>query len=168
MQYHHQKLKTIRTTIALTIAAVCAFPTAGMAAAEPGADSKPSAVSTTQQYGRNWANWIQSHAYALDRIQLEASEKGVIEKDRFKDLEFLKPLLIDKRLVYLGENTHGAAEYSSSKVRLIQYLHQELGYDVIAFESGLGNASAALAKSADTTPEQMMKEAVFRSSSSIL
>ncbi|WP_372007577.1 erythromycin esterase family protein [Paenibacillus chitinolyticus] len=161
MYSHHLKLKTIKTTIALTIAAVCAFPAAGMAAADTAADSKPPAVSTTEQYGRNWANWIQSHAYALDRIQPETSVKGVIEKDRFKDLEFLKPLLIDKKLVYLGENTHGTAEYSSSKVRLIQYLHQELGYDVIAFESGLGNASAALAKSADSTPEQMMKEAIF-------
>jgi erythromycin esterase-like protein len=29
------------------------------------------------------------------------------------------------------------AEFTTAKVRLIKYLHQEMGFDVIAFESGL-------------------------------
>lgn len=37
----------------------------------------------------------------------------------------------------LGKNAHGVSEYSQVKVRLIKFLHQELGFDVIAFESSI-------------------------------
>ena len=58
-----------------------------------------------------------------------------IESDDFRDLAFLKPLLEGVRVVQLGENTHGAREYNQVKARLVQYLHQELGYTVLAIES---------------------------------
>lgn len=53
----------------------------------------------------------------------------------FSDLQFFKPLLSGKRIVQLGESGHGVAEFNLAKVRLIKYLHQEMGFDVIAFES---------------------------------
>ena len=37
----------------------------------------------------------------------------------------------------LGESGHGVAEFNHAKVRLIKFLHQQMGFDVIAFESGL-------------------------------
>jgi erythromycin esterase len=55
----------------------------------------------------------------------------------FSDLRFLATTLQGKRLVQLGESGHGVNEFSQAKVRLIKYLHEELGYDVIAFESSL-------------------------------
>jgi erythromycin esterase len=55
----------------------------------------------------------------------------------FSDLRFLETTLQGKRLVQLGESGHGVSEFSQAKVRLIKYLHEELGYDVIAFESSL-------------------------------
>lgn len=55
----------------------------------------------------------------------------------FTDLDFLASLLQDKRLVMLGESSHGVREYSQAKVRLIKYLHKELGYNVLAFEGGM-------------------------------
>ena len=55
----------------------------------------------------------------------------------FSDLRFLATALQGKRLVQLGESGHGVSEFSLAKVRLIKYLHEELGYDVIAFESSL-------------------------------
>jgi erythromycin esterase len=55
----------------------------------------------------------------------------------FSDLGFLATALQGKRLVQLGESGHGVSEFSLAKVRLIKFLHEELGYDVIAFESSL-------------------------------
>ena len=69
---------------------------------------------------------LQSHAHSL-----------ALEAANFDDLEFLRPLLEGKRIVQLGENTHGVREYSLVKARLVRFLHQELGYGVLAFESAL-------------------------------
>ena len=55
--------------------------------------------------------------------------------DDFSDLQFLKPLLENKRIVQLGESSHGVAQFNQAKVRLIKFLHQECGFDIIAFES---------------------------------
>jgi erythromycin esterase len=55
----------------------------------------------------------------------------------FSDLGFLATALQGKRLVQLGESGHGVSEFSLAKVRLIKFLHEQLGYDVIAFESSL-------------------------------
>jgi len=55
----------------------------------------------------------------------------------FSDLRFLAPLLTNKRIVQLGESGNGVAEFDLAKVRLIKYLHEELGYDVMAFESSI-------------------------------
>ncbi len=55
----------------------------------------------------------------------------------FSDLQFLSPLLENKRIIQLGESGHGVKEYNLAKVRLIKYLHEELGYNVLAFESGM-------------------------------
>ncbi|WP_214483422.1 erythromycin esterase family protein [Bacillus sp. SM2101] len=55
----------------------------------------------------------------------------------FSDLMFLKDILADKRIVMLGESSHGVAEYNQMKGRLIKFLHEELDYNVVAFESGM-------------------------------
>jgi erythromycin esterase len=70
-----------------------------------------------------------ARTYQVHRIDLEA--RG------FEDLEFLRPLLEGKRIVQLGENAHGIREYSVVKARIVRFLHDELGYDVLAFESPL-------------------------------
>lgn len=62
-----------------------------------------------------------------------------LDSEDFSDLKFLKPLLHDKPIVLLGESSHGVGDYYSMKSRLIQYLYQECGYEVIALESGLAD-----------------------------
>jgi|AVFP01.1.fsa_nt_gi erythromycin esterase-like protein len=42
-----------------------------------------------------------------------------------------------KRLVFLGEQSHGEGNVFSYKVELIKYLHQNHDFNVIAFESGI-------------------------------
>lgn len=70
--------------------------------------------------------------------EIQISKQG----NEASDFAFLKPLLKEKKVVSLGENFHRVKEYSSVKVQMIKYLHEELGYNVIAFESGMGDAEA--------------------------
>lgn len=88
--------------------------------------------------------WLRRHAHS---IALDARSSD--------DLEFLRPLLEGKRIVQLGENTHGTREYNLVKARLVRFLHEELGYDVLAFESDLyqcydANLTAAEASAIST------------------
>ncbi|MCA1292740.1 erythromycin esterase family protein [Paenibacillus sp. alder61] len=90
--------------------------------------------------------WLQQNAHKLNSL----------ESEDYSDLAFLKPLLKDKTVVSLGENYHRVAEYSSVKTRLIKFLHEEMGFDVIAFESGMGDAAAVFETRDYLTPEEMM------------
>ena len=51
----------------------------------------------------------------------------------FEALTFLDIVLKDKRIVLLGESSHGTEEYSQTKFQLIRYLHEKLGFNVLLF-----------------------------------
>lgn len=53
------------------------------------------------------------------------------------DLYFLKEELKDVQVVMLGENTHFDGNVFEMKTKIVQYLHQEMGFTTIAFESGI-------------------------------
>jgi len=55
----------------------------------------------------------------------------------FSDLQALRHVMGDARIVLLGEQSHGDGTVFLAKTRLIEFLHQEMGFDVLAFESGL-------------------------------
>lgn len=58
------------------------------------------------------------------------------------DFRALKNILKDNRVVALGEFTHGGKEINLLKAELIKYLHEELGYDLLLFEAGVGEGIA--------------------------
>jgi erythromycin esterase len=55
----------------------------------------------------------------------------------------LDSLLRDARIVLLGENGHGVAEFSHLKAQLVRQLHERYGFDWIVFESGAFECDAA-------------------------
>ncbi|MGE7675743.1 erythromycin esterase family protein [Lysinibacillus sp. NPDC094403] len=116
---------------------------------------------TSNETLQDWKKWTNDHAYSLTSIQPEAVGQQNIPSTKFEDLEMLKPLLHDKRIVFLGESSHGTAEFSLAKTRLIQFLHQEMGYNVLAFESGMGNAMNAQGQIDKQTAQQTMKNAIY-------
>ena len=50
---------------------------------------------------------------------------------------FLDEVLKNKKLVLLGEQSHSDGATFDEKVNLIKYLHEKLGFNTIAFESGM-------------------------------
>jgi erythromycin esterase len=63
--------------------------------------------------------------------------------DDFNDLEFLREILGSARVVLLGEQTHGDGATFLAKARLIAFLHREMEFDVLAFESGFYECEVA-------------------------
>lgn len=73
--------------------------------------------------------WLDEHAVRIRSIDADDED--------FSDLEPLRQLIGDARLVHLGEISHTAGGGFAAKVRLIKFLHQRMGFDVLAWESGL-------------------------------
>src|SRR5690606_14399401 len=61
----------------------------------------------------------------------------------FENLSEFKAALQDVELIALGENTHGLGEVFAAKTDLVKFLHQELGFTLVLFESGFGEGALA-------------------------
>jgi erythromycin esterase len=57
--------------------------------------------------------------------------------ENFSDLEPLRKAIGDARIVFLGEEWHGSGATFRARDRVIRFLHQKCGFDMLAFESGL-------------------------------
>ena len=73
--------------------------------------------------------WLRTHATPVRSL-----DPG---DEDFSDLEPLTEILGDARIVLLGEQTHYDALTFLAKTRLIKFLHQEMDFDVLAWESGI-------------------------------
>jgi erythromycin esterase len=73
--------------------------------------------------------WIGAHAVPVRSLDPMDTD--------FSDLEPLISAIGSARVVQLGEPSHGAGSAFAAKVRLIKFLHQRMGFDVIAWESNL-------------------------------
>jgi erythromycin esterase len=54
------------------------------------------------------------------------------------DLEFLKGLLKGKRIVSMGEATHGTKQFAQLKCRFFKFLVENLHFNIIAIEADFG------------------------------
>jgi erythromycin esterase len=55
----------------------------------------------------------------------------------FTDLLFLKNIFKDVQIVSMGEQSHGDGSTRTAQFRLIKFLHKEMGFNVIATETGM-------------------------------
>ena len=98
-----------------------------------------------------WADWIRSNNIAIRSLEAE----------NFSDLKLLAPYLDDRRIVQLGESGHGVAEFNKTKVRFIKFLHEVMGFNVIAFESALFECFYTNQNASSLTPHDMMVNSIF-------
>lgn len=93
----------------------------------------------------------------------EARVRSITPRDRdFSDLEPLRAAIGTRRLVMLGEETHGDGPTFLAKTRLIEFLHERMGFNVLAFESGFYDVHRAWADVASgSDPMQAIRSSIF-------
>ncbi len=106
------------------------------------------------QVPEEWRSWIRANYQLV--LTLNANVGWA------EDLRFLQPLLQGKSLVQLGESGHGVSEFNKAKVRLIKFLHEEMGYDVIAFESSIFECYLADSLADTLAAEDLMGYSIFQ------
>ena len=72
------------------------------------------------------------------------------------DWSVLDTAVANKRIVSLGEFTHGAKEIAYVRNEIIRHLHTAHGFDVLLLEVGIGEQILPDRNRADLTPDQMM------------
>lgn len=96
-------------------------------------DGKRIDHTTKQNYKANKKEieWLKSHCVALETSQAE---------NGFDDLQPLKQVIGNARIVALGENTHGSSEVFTMKHRLIEFLATEMDFTIFAIEANMPEA----------------------------
>jgi erythromycin esterase len=79
--------------------------------------------------------WLRQHAVPLRTISPGDTE--------FRDLQGLGAAIAGARVVMLGEISHGDGRSFEAKTRLVRYLHEQMGFDVLAWESSLPDCTRA-------------------------
>lgn len=109
-----------------------------------------------------------SCAFAQDDVTLKWLNKNVIpvpivntSDESYKYFEPLKSILKNKRIVLLGEEDHVFATTFEAKTNIIKYLHEELGFNVLAFESPLYNLATAYKTATKGNNESILKDALY-------
>jgi erythromycin esterase len=77
--------------------------------------------------------WLMANA-----IPFETAEAGT----GFADLEPLRAIIGDARIVALGEGTHGTREFFRMKHRLTEFLASEMGFTIFSIEASTPEAFA--------------------------
>ena len=80
-------------------------------------------------------DWLREHAMPIASISPEDTD--------FSDLEPLREVLEGVRVVLLGEADHNAGTDFAARSRLVKFLHQEMDFDVLAFEAPLYSMDVA-------------------------
>lgn len=74
-----------------------------------------------------FADWLRTHAIPLTHLDREAP---------LDDLEPLRAVIGDARVVALGESSHFINEFALMRERILRFLAERCGFTVLAFEYG--------------------------------
>ncbi len=75
--------------------------------------------------------WVREHA-----VPLKTAEAG----HGFEDMQALKKMVGDARVVSLGEATHGTREFFQLKHRMLEFLAIEMGFTIFSMEANMPEA----------------------------
>lgn len=103
---------------------------------------------------------------SLSSAQQFVSQQSVALQSLTQDQDFseLKPIAdaIGKaRIVQLGESSHGSGSMNQLKTRLIKYLHQHHGFNLIAFESSIFACNRGLEQNTTIAADALMFSCIF-------
>src|SRR4051794_4032483 len=73
-------------------------------------------------------SWIRANAVPL---------KTVEARHGFDDMQPLRRIIGDARIVSLGEATHGSREFFQLKHRMLEFLATEMGFTIFSIEANM-------------------------------
>lgn len=73
-----------------------------------------------------FVSWLKTNAIKLNSVKAETA---------FEDLKPLTEILTNKKVVGLGEASHGTKEFFQMKHRMLEFLVKEMGFNVFAIEA---------------------------------
>jgi len=120
MRRHANRFESLSLSLALLVAP-------GFLPAQASSSQEPQAA--TKEGGKNdeiLIDWLKKNA-----IPIKSVEAG----NGFADLQPLKRILSDARVVGLGEATHGTREFFQFKHRMVEFLVREMNFNVFAIEA---------------------------------
>lgn len=120
----------IYSFIVAFLLASCAVPSPSTSTAVPTADI-PSSSAVGQNISAD-VLWLKANA-----IPFDTTEPG----SHIEDLMPLKGLIGDAHLVALGEATHGTHEFFQMKHRILEFLVEEMGFNIFAMEANWSEAN---------------------------
>lgn len=86
---------------------------------------------------------------------LEEIRRNAIEVDNYN---FLDAYVREKKIVLLGESSHGVGDYFSEKIKIIKYLHEHHGFNIVVFENGLVESTISKERSSFEEPELVLQQ----------
>jgi erythromycin esterase len=88
----------------------------------------PSSEADPETIPQEVVSWLQANAHPFSTAE---AGKGLV------DLEFLREMVGNARVVSLGEATHGTREFFQMKHRVLEFLVEEMGFNTFAIEATL-------------------------------
>ncbi|MFD1386344.1 erythromycin esterase family protein [Oceanobacillus oncorhynchi subsp. oncorhynchi] len=103
-------------------------------------------------------NFIRENTKNRWKAQIKSTASEITTN---RDFSFIDRFIKDKRMVLLGENSHGIADYFTTKTDLIRYLHQYHGFNVVVLESGLLEATLCKSFLSYYSPEKQIQNTLL-------
>lgn len=100
-------------------------------------------------------NFVKQTAVSISTVEPDSTD--------FSELEIIGNAIGDSKIVMLGEQDHGDAPAFLAKTRIIKYLHEKKGFNVLAFESdffGLNHGRDNLARK-ERLPDSFITKNIF-------
>jgi len=111
------------------------------------------AIVDVPEVNHNYVKWLKNRK---NHVQIRS-----LISENFEDLKCMDEYLDGIRIIQLGESNHGTKEYNQIKVRMIKYLHEVHGFNVIAFESGFFDCAMGNINSPNTSIEETVRNSIF-------
>ncbi len=113
-------------------------------------------ASTAVSFARNG---LAEVARSSDALQIALKSKAAPVRtldfagDDFTDLKPLADAIASATVVQLGEPSHGSGSAFAAKARIVKFLHQQHGFDVLIWESGMYDVALAQAEMCSTSSD---------------